>query len=84
MKGEEVRISSRGCTREVWRAQKKRKSCSPNTVNKIFPSHQRKTKTRSFSRRFFHMKIFLLLKDRKSQIPLVKALQYRVVEMGFS
>ena len=80
MKGEEVHISSYGCTREVWRAQMKRKSCSPNTVNNIFPS-QRNTKTR---RRFFHMKIFLLLKDPKSQIPLVKVLQYRVVEMGFS
>ena len=54
----------------------------PNSVNKIFHS-QRNKKRKVFQDDFSHGNI-PTPGDHKSQIPRVKALKYRVVEMEFS
>ena len=57
--------------------------CRRQIVSIKFFLHS-ETKNAKFFRMIFCKKIFLLLNDRKSQIPCVKALKYRVFEMEFS
>ena len=59
------------------------KTSSPNSLVSIKFFLHSKTQNAKFFKTIFCMKIFLLLNDRKSQIPRVKALKYRVFEMEF-
>ena len=72
----------RQLTTEIFFRVARWKTSSPNSVNKIF-LHSETQKLAVFQDNFC-MKIFLLLNDRKSQIPRVKALKYRVFETEFS
>ena len=50
----------------------------PKSVSKSFSSQQSTKLMQKFFKKFLHMKIFLILNDRKGQIPCVKALKYWV------